>query len=179
MAKKKEEDIMDFPPVNEGEDEPLASDPEDALAGLDFDVKDEYKPDPLLLNGSYRANVTKVVFDPKQSAIVWTGVIVDSDRLMSDGESSADGVTIQWRNWLPKPGDELEPTKDGKKTKRQSKINMLEDYQRKLGIDMSTPQIIAQSLLEQTWLGLQVIVDIVISEWEGRTRNEVKKITAG
>jgi len=174
MAKKNTE-VMDT--KDESEYFPEEDTP-DKLNDLDFNVRDEYKPDSLLLNGSYYCNVTKVVFDPKQSAIVWTGVIVNSDRAMSDGESPADGVTIQWRNWLPKPGDELEPTKDGKTNKRQSKINMLEAYQRKLQIDMSTPQIIAQSLLEQTWLGLEVIVEVAVTEWEGRPRNEVKRVSA-
>ena len=153
-------------------------DVEASLGDLDFNVRDEYKPDPLIPNGSYRANVVNVVFDPKQSAIVWTGVIVDSNALMSDGETIVDGVYIQWRNWLPKSGDELELSKDGKKTKRQSKINMLEDYSRKLEIDMSTPLIIAQSITEQTWIGLQVIIDVIVSEWEGRVRNEVRKVSA-
>lgn len=149
-----------------------------ALGDLDFNVKDEYRPDPLIPNGSYRANVVKVTFDPKQSAIVWTGTIVDSGALMSDGETEVDGVQIQWRNWLPKPGDELELAKDGKKTKRQSKVNMLEDYCRRLEIDMSTPLIIAQSIVEQTWLGLQVLIDVITSEWEGRIRNEVRRVSA-
>jgi hypothetical protein len=176
MAKKNDAQTPPEPDWMKEDEEVV--DPKEALNNLDFNVKDEYKPDPLLLQRSYRANVVKVSFNPKQSSIVWTGCIVDSDAVMSDGETSADGTYIVWNNWLPRPGDELELIKDGKKTKRQSKINMLEDYQRKLGIDMSTPQIIAQSILEQSWVGLTVVVDVVISEWEGRTRNEVKKVSA-
>ncbi len=148
------------------------------LSNLDFNVADEFKPDPLLTNGSYKANVTKVAFDAKKYAIVWTGTIVDSGRVMSDGETNADGSRVQWFNWLPKPNDENELTSDGKKTKRQVKINMLEDYQKRLKIDMSTPTIIAQSLVEQTWIGLEVVVEVIVSEWEGRYRNEVKRINA-
>jgi len=74
----------------------------------DFNVEDEYKPDPLIPQATYHASVTKVVFDPDQQAIVWHFCLVDNGGVMSDGETPVDGATTVYRNWLPRPGDENE-----------------------------------------------------------------------
>ena len=143
----------------------------------DFSVDDEYKPEPLILAGTYHAAATGVKFDPAQQAIAWTFVLHDNGGLMSDGETGVDGSTVFFRNWLPRPGDESEMNTSGKATKRQSKINMLKQFSTQVGIDMSTPQIIITALTEQTWLGLEVDLTISTREWEGKVLNDVKKVT--
>jgi len=176
MAKKivqTEDELM-----NEGFSEPEDS-PEDvgeALGTLDFNVNDEYKPDPLIPKGTYHAVATKVSFSPSQFCIVWDFCLHDNGGTMNDGQTPIDGAHVWFRNWLPNRGDENELTKSGKNNKRQSKINMLQDFQQSMGIDMSTPQRIAEALADQSWIGIEADVDVDIDEYQGRFRNVVNKV---
>lgn len=172
MAKKQrqEEDVN-------GEQEELVDGAEagDSLGSLDFDVTEEYKAEPLAPKGTYHAVVSGVKFNPSQFCIVWDCCLHDNGGVMNDGETPIDGVHVFMRNWLPKPGDENELTKSGRTNKRQSKINMLNDFQTQLGIDMSTPQKIATALAECQWVGIELDVDVDVDEYQGRFRNVVNK----
>jgi hypothetical protein len=147
-----------------------------ALGSLDFNVNDEYKPNPLIPKGTYHANAIKITFTPAQYAIVWSWCLHDNGGVMNDGESPIDGVLVFSRNWLPKPGDEITPTKSGSTNKRQSKINQLKDFQDALGIDMSTPEKIATALADAQWVGVEADVDVDIEEYQGRFRNVVNRV---
>ena len=147
----------------------------DALGGLNFDVEDEYKADPLVPKGMYHGVATKVTYHPAQYCIVWDFCLHDNGGAMNDGVTPIDGVHVFFRNWLPKPGDESIMTKSGKNNKRQSKINMLKDFQDGLGIDMSTPGKIATALAEQQWMGIEADVEVDVDEYLGRFRNVVNK----
>ena len=179
MGKSKNQD----PPVEvEPTEEPMPQDaegidPSDALGEMDFNVEDEYKPDPLIPKGVYYGVTNKVSFVPAQFCIVWDICLHDNGGVMSDGETPIDGAHVYFRNWLPKPGDEKEMTKKGNSTKRQSKINMLQDFQTKLGIDMSTPAKIAEALNEHQWIGLEVKAEVDVDEYLGRFRNTVNRMT--
>ena len=96
---------------------------------------------------------------------------------MSDGNTGVDGATVQYRNWLPRPGDENELTSNGRSTKRQSKINMLQQFSNNLGINMSTPEKIITAMAEQEWIGLEADLVISTREWDGKFFNDVKKVT--
>lgn len=146
--------------------------------GMDFDLEDEYKAEPLVPGGNYRGNVIGVVINDEQKSIVWQVVLVDNGGLMSDGETPIDGSHHYYRNWLPRSGDELEPTKDGRSNKRQSKINMMKRFSDDMRIGMNSPAIIAESILNQDWVGLEVIVSLSISEYMGNVRNQVDKMVS-
>lgn len=148
------------------------------LGAMDFDVNAEYKADPVIPNGSYRGSVTAVKFDSEKFCIVWDVVMQDNGGFASDGESPVDGMRVQYRNWLPKPGDENEYAKNGKTTKRQSKINMMKKFAEGMKIDISTPNKIAEAIQYQTWVGTEVKCDVQIKEWQGDIRNEINKMTA-
>ena len=148
----------------------------DALNNMDFNVEEEYKPEPLIPAMTYHGVVQSVVFNPSQYCIVWTIQLQDNGGVMSDGETEIDGNAVQFRNWLPKPNDENLTTKRGNMTKRQSKINMLKDFQNEMGIDMSTPQIIAQSLAEAAWVGIEVDIDVTLDEYMGKFRNSANRM---
>lgn len=178
MAKKnKEVDGPDIPDFDSGT-EPGGDEEGTALGAMDFNVDDEYKPDPLIPKGTYHAVVTKVSFTPAQSCIVWDICLHDNGGIMNDGETPIDGAHIWFRNWLPKPGDENELTKSGNNNKRQSKINMLKDFSKELGIDMSTPVKIAESLANAEWIGIEVDADVDIDEYMGRFRNNANRLRA-
>jgi hypothetical protein len=143
-----------------------------------FDLDAEYKPEPLIPNGKYFAAIRAVKADTKAYCLVWEAVLHDNEVTASDGKTSVDGMVVWYRNWMPKPGDENEFSSDGKKTKRQNKINMLTKFGQKMKINLGTPQLIAQAISEGEWIGLEVIVDIVIKEWKGDIKNEVNGMVA-
>lgn len=141
-----------------------------------FDTEMEYKASPLIPRGTYRANSTDVKFDGENQCIIWTFCLADNGGVMSDGSTPVDGVTIVYKNWLPKPGDADILTASGKMTKRQAKINMLADFARDLKIDMSTPVKIIEALRNGEWIGLSATLTISMREYEGRTFNDVSKV---
>jgi hypothetical protein len=150
----------------------------DGIGGMDFNVDAEYKPEPLIPNGSYSASVTSVKFDAEKFCLIWGVVLQDNGRYASDGETPVDGMQVFFRNWLPKPGDEQEYSKNGRTTKRQSKINMLKKFADGMKIDIGTPQKIAEAIQYQTWVGADVKIDVQVSEYKGEVRNEVNKMMA-
>lgn len=151
------------------------ADAADALGSIDFNVEDEYKADPLIPKGTYHGTATAIKFVPAQFCIVWDFCLHDNGGVMNDGMAPIDGAHVYFRNWLPKPGDENIPTKSGKNNKRQSKINMLKDFQDALGVDMSTPAKIATALSEQQWIGVEADLDVDVDEYLGKFRNVVNK----
>ena len=148
----------------------------EGLGDMDFNVDDEYKPDPLIPKGTYHGNVTDVSFKPAQSCILWTICLHDNGGMQSDGTTPIDGALVWFRNWLPKKGDENELTKSGKNNKRQSKINMLKDFADILSIDMGTPTKIAESIANAEWIGLEVSADVDVDEYQGKFRNQVNRL---
>ena len=162
--------------TNTTEDTPTDDGNTAALGGMDFNVEDEYKADPLIEKGTFHGVVTQVTFNPEQSCIIWDICLHDNGGVMNDGESAIDGAHVWFRNWLPKAGDENELTKSGKTNKRQSKINMLGDFAEALGLDMSTPKAIMTALEEAQWIGIEVDADIDIDEWNGKFRNQVNRL---
>ena len=144
----------------------------------DFDLEDEYKPEPLVPNGNYRGNVVGVAYEPKDNAIVWKVVLDGNGGVMSDGETPIDGWMGYVRNWQPKLGDENEMTKDNRMTKRQSKINMMKRFAEGMKINMNTPKIIATAIANQDWIGIPVICSIGLNEFQGRTTNQISRMIA-
>lgn len=182
MARKDEkaEAEVEVEDQAQGED-PFVSDEEaSGVAGLDtdFDLEDEYKPEPLVPGGNYRGNVTGVAPDVSQNCITWTVVLADNGGVMSDGETPIDGWVGYVRNWLPKTGDKNEMTKDNRQTKHQSKINMLTRFAEGMKINMNTPKIIAAAIANQDWVGIPVIVSVGLNEYQGVTRNQINKMVA-
>lgn len=144
----------------------------------DFDIDSEYIPDPLIPNGRYYGSVRGVKADPKACCIVWEVVLSNNDLFASDGETPVDGMVVWYRNWLPKPGDENEFSKNGKTTKRQSKINMLGKFAKSMRLNMNSPKVISQAIQNGEWIGLDVVVDVTISEYKGDVKNEVSFMIA-
>ena len=97
---------------------------------------------------------------------------------MSDGETPIDGSVFVYRNWLPKPGDEVERTKKGTQTKKQAKINMLHDFAEAMKITMTTPKKILESIANCDWIGIEAQVKMGVRTWEGRTFNNIERVVA-
>jgi hypothetical protein len=144
----------------------------------DFDVEDEFKVPPLVPAGRYEGYVTGVRFDAGDQTLNWDIVLKADDAMMSDNETPVSGNVMTYRNWFPKAGDELVRTKTGKMTKRQAKINMINEFQKKMRIDMNTPEAILNGVQNAEWIGLEIIAVVEIREWEGRTSNQIKELFA-
>jgi hypothetical protein len=163
------------------EDESIPSDEElnagDALGALDFNVEDEFKPDPLIPKGKYHGVANKITFDGKHLAIVWDFCLHDNGGAMSDGTTPIDGAHVFFRNWLPRSGDENIMTKSGRNNKRQSKINMLKQFKDEMSVDVTTAEVIALALREGQWIGTEADLEVDIDEYEGRFRNTVNRVS--
>jgi len=142
----------------------------------DFNLEDEYKPDPLCPQGSYTGHVTNVTFDPVQQAIVWAVVLQGNDGYMSDGDTPIDGARFYYRNWLPRSGDENTMTASGRSNKRQAKINMMNQFAAAMGVNMGTKGEIVQALSEGLWIGIPVIVKMNNETYEGRTSSRIQNM---
>lgn len=173
MAKKP---VQQAQPQEEDVQEDPVEDESDALGDLDFNVEDEFKPDPLIPKGTYHGVVNKTTFNGQQYCIVWDVCLHDNGGAMTDGSTPIDGAHVFFRNWLPRPGDESLMTGSGRSTKRQSKINMLKKFEEEIGVDMSTPQKIALALSEQQWVGIEVDVEIDVDEYNGVVRNVANRL---
>ena len=178
MVKKNTADpepVLEAPPEEEA---PFDTGEEETEIDTDFDLEDEFKPEPLVPNGNYRGNVVGVAHDRVQNCIAWKVTLAENGGVMSDGETPIDGWSGYCRNWLPKPGDDNEMTKDGRQTKRQSKINMMKRFAEGMKINMNTPKIIAETIANQDWVGIPVIASLTMDEYLGVTRNQISKIVA-
>ena len=181
MARKKNSETISEKEQENKEEIPFdSSEPQGEEASFapetDFDLEDEYKPEPLVSSGNYRGNVIGVVLNTEKHAIVWKVALAENGGVMSDGETPIDGSHHYYRNWLPRPGDEDEPTKSGRGTKRQSKINMLKRFSEEMSINMNTPELIAESITQQDWIGISVMITVSINEYMGITRNQIDKM---
>ena len=65
--------------------------PQDSQIESDFNVSDEFKPDPLAPVGTYKGHVIQVGFDAAGQAIVWTVCLTGNSGTMSDGATPIDG----------------------------------------------------------------------------------------
>ena len=149
--------------------------------GSDFDLQEEFKLAPMIPNGTYHANVTKVAPDYEAGTIVFSFCLVDNGGVMSDGETPVDGSYQTHRIWLPKAGDEKEMTKDGRMTKRQAKINMLGKFANDMGISQEqfkNLRTIEENIQNNTWIGMAANLTVGSREYEGKIFNEIKKIKA-
>lgn len=152
---------------------------EDAsFEGTEFNLEDEYKPDPLVPNGTYSGGLTSMKFDAKSYSIVMEWTLNNNGGYCSDGETPLDGRRIYQRIWLPKPGDENVMTASGSMTKRQSKINMIARAFKALKIKANTMTEILELISNAEMIGLEARIEVDIEAYEGSVNNKVKKASA-
>jgi hypothetical protein len=154
-------------------------DPSD-MTGIesDWNVEDEYKAPPLIPSGWYDANVTEVKLDVEKQAIAFTYTFDGNGGVMTDGETPIDGAQLTGRIWLPKPGDDKEYTKNGRSTKRQAKINMMQNFGKKTGMSLNIPMEVITAIQNSDWIGNTVKVKVGASEYQGSVFNQVDDVKA-
>lgn len=142
----------------------------------DYDLESEYKEDPLIPQGNYLGSITGVSYNPENYGLTFIITLADNSGYMSDGETPIDGGRVFKTVWFPRPDDDKVQTSDGKKTKRQSKINMLKEFADVMKLDMGTSDKLQQALENGDWIGISVVASVEISEYQGRKSNPVNKM---
>lgn len=151
--------------VNENENE-----------ALDFDLEDEYKPAPLIPDGTYPGAITSATFNGLQLSFQVT--FNDTQTFLTDGESSVDGAILSYNVWFPKAGDDQVLIKSGTMSKKQWKINNAKEVGDKLGININTRTIINESISNGDWIGIPVHAKVAIKDDANYgIRNEISQLT--
>jgi len=145
----------------------------------DFDIEDDFKPEPLIPRGIYHGSVTKVTLVTDKCYIMWEITFADNGMMMSDDETPVDGAKLIAFNYLPKPGDADELTASGKNNKRQSKINMLAQFAQTLGITSKMKNLltITETIENAEFIGMEVDAAVIIDEYNGRVSSKIDKLT--
>jgi len=149
---------------------------EEEKALSDFNVETDFKVEPLIPNGNYHGYVTKTSISG--SAVVFTIVLSENGGVMSDGETELDGAQVFYRMWLPTEDDKTTPTKSGRATKWQWKVNNIKNVSDAFGLHISSLGDIKDAIEEARWLGIECMVEVTTDEYQGQVRNQVNKITA-
>lgn len=147
--------------------------PEEGFNVDNFSLEEDFIPDPLIPQGTYKGNVVGVTYDNAKCYISFEVCLDGNGGVKSDGETLIDGSRLTNFVFLPKPGDENERTKNGK-NKRQNKINMLKEFAEGMKINMNTPADIKEALDNNEWIGLAVQVTVESDEYQGRVRDKIK-----
>jgi len=144
-----------------------------------FDLDEEAIAEPLIPNDVYNGAITKVEINPEQNSLNWTITFNDNEgAVMNDDETPVDGSILVFKNWFPKAGDENIMASNGKMNKRQSKINMLKRFAEEFGVNLNSPQEIAEAIANSEWIGKEVIATVTAREWNGQISNEIKRLVA-
>ena len=141
--------------------------------GMDtnFNLEDDYKPQPLIPKGQYYGHV--IAFSVSGGALVWKVALANNGVYKSDGDTPVDGSHVNYRNWLPKDGDRNEPAASGDGSKFDTKVRMLKEFADGMQVNLDSPAIINQHITDGDLIGLPVIVGIDVGSWKGRARNEI------
>lgn len=143
-------------------------------ADTEFNLDDDYKPEPLIKKGNYKGNVTGVALGDNAS-VQFTVVLNDNGGFMSDGETPIDGSEHILSHYLAREADKELKTRTGK-NKWQTKVNMTKRFAESMQINMNTPPEIVQAVEDQEWVGIPVTVAIDNETFEGMTRPRIQSM---
>jgi len=145
---------------------------------LDFNFEDDSKEPGLVPDGTYHGNIISVAYDPERMSIAWKVTLVENGGVCTDDETEIDGCQLTFNNWLPRPGDENEMTASGRTNKRQSKINMMAEFMKKMNLSEATVGEVITAVENAEYVGLEVDLKVGTREWQGAVFNEIQKMYA-
>jgi hypothetical protein len=140
----------------------------------DFSFSDEAKDIPLIPNGTYHGNVTSVTHDTEKKCFSWKVTLVNNGGFCTDDETAIDGASLTANWWLPKPGDESEMESSGRITKRQGKINRIQQSLKKMKITQDSIAELDTAIDNAEFLGMEVLVKLAAKEYNSVISNEIK-----
>lgn len=148
----------------------------DSLMAMDFDIDAEYKPEPFVPKATYKGFITEVKYLPDKFCLEFRVTLNGNSGVMSDGLTPIDGNVVPYKLWMPKPGDEMVPSNNGRSNKRQNKMNKLGEFKIATGIAISRPVEIVTAIRAGVFMGMPVEANVSLSEFEGNKYNEVSKL---
>jgi len=144
----------------------------------DFNIDEDATEEPLVPDGTYNGSITNVKFYPEGQNMKFYITLADNGGTCTDGETPVDGATIPLTVWFPREGDKDLQTASGRQSKFQWKVNNIKKVAKKLGIEMRTPDQIAEAIANSEWIGLEVSCKISTNEYEGNFSNQVDSAEA-
>jgi hypothetical protein len=152
------------------------------LDEMDFNLEEDVKPEPLIPDGKYCGGVISVEEATKINALRFKICLSGNgdDLFMTDGETPIDGAHLEYMVWLPKPGDEDIPATNGKGTKKDTKLRMLDNFFRQMGINAKTPAAIREAIQNGEWVGMDVIatVETKMDNYVGKVISRIRWLEA-
>lgn len=150
------------------------------VENADFNLDEDYAAPSVLHAGNYTVNVTNVLFDEEKMSLVFHLVTQGNESLRTDGETPADGMTLFYRIWLPRPGDENVIGSNGL-SKWQNKINMLKRAFDNMDLEQRTFSDIIEAVDNQDWVGKEFTARVELKapdEYNPDMYNEVRSLKA-
>jgi len=142
---------------------------------VNFDLEDEYKPAPLIPDGTYPGSIIGASFNGIK--LTFQVTLNETQTILTDGITSADGVTLPYSVWFPKVGDDQVMIKSGTMSKKQWKINNAKEVGDKLGISLNTKTVINESIENGEWIGIPVHAKIAIKDDDYGIKNEITQLS--
>lgn len=146
-----------------------------------FNLENDFKPEPLVPNGTYSGNVVDMTYKADKACFAWKVTLDGNGGYLSDGETSVDGVQLYFNNWLPKKGDEAIMTPSGRSSKFQSKVNMLKQFADGMKLNLNTIDTVKEAIANGEYIGIAVMVKISTKEYplgSGKFSNEIQNMVA-
>lgn len=145
---------------------------------LDFNLKDDYKPVPVIPQGTYFCGITDTSINLKSGSIQVELTLEGNSGVLSDGETPINGSKIMYHLWLPKENDDKEYTSSGRQTKKQWKINNMHEFFMTMENPVTNWSSILEAVNNKTLVGRQLMVEIAIEEYKGRMQSRAQNISA-
>lgn len=143
---------------------------------LNFDLKDDYKPVPVIPQGTYYCGITDTSINLKSGSIQIELTLEGNSGVLSDGETPIDGSKIMYHLWLPKENDDKEYTSSGRQTKKQWKVNNMHEFFMNLEHPVTNWSSIMETVNNKTLVGRQLMVEISIEEYKGRMQSRAQNV---
>lgn len=147
---------------------------------LDF-TSDDVVENPLLPDNTYDGAISKCEVNLAKSYLRFSVTLNGNEGLyMTDGDTPADGAVVDYTIWLPKIGDEKEPTASGRGNKKDSKIRSFFTSMKLLQLtdQVSSPSDLIEMMQGGELTGLDVSVSTKVSEWNNNVFNQVSTLQA-
>jgi hypothetical protein len=122
--------------------------------------------------GSYTANIVDTDFDAQRQQILFVIALEGNDGYLTDGETPIDGYRVFNRVNIPTEADRQRVNKAGRNM-FDSKLAMLKRQFNDLGVEVKTPDDIADALESKAWVGIPLVIKVSQNEWDGKVSNRV------
>jgi len=143
-----------------------------------FNIAEDFKPIPLVPQGTYIGNITRVSFQEDFTRLNVSVTLVENSGTMTDNETPIDGTEHTYMVFIPQEKDKHEMTQSGKQTKFQYKVNTMRSFFQELKApDINTMDDIEKAIAEGRWLGTRVSVEVQIEMYQGNTLNKIRRMS--